>query len=70
MKRLKTFWRDERGCLPAMEWVFVASILTLGAIAGLLALQHAGELPTLSRVRRPGRAERTALSAEAGHALI
>jgi len=38
---LWNFWRDERGCVLAMEWVFVASILTLGAIAGLLVMHHA-----------------------------
>jgi Flp pilus assembly pilin Flp len=37
---LARFCRDERGCLAAMEWTFVASLLTLGAIAGLLAMQH------------------------------
>ena len=34
------FWRDERGYLATMEWAFMASLLTLGAIAGLLAMQH------------------------------
>lgn len=35
--RIWAFFRDERGCLP-VEWAFVASILTLGAIAGLVVL--------------------------------
>jgi hypothetical protein len=39
-KLLGDFWRDDRGCVPAMEWVFVASILTLGTVAGLLFVQH------------------------------
>lgn len=39
-KLLGDFWRDERGCVPTTEWMFVASILTLGTIAGMLALQH------------------------------
>jgi hypothetical protein len=39
-KLLGNFWRDERGCVPAKEWIFVASILTLGTIAGMLALQY------------------------------
>lgn len=43
-KQLCEFLRDERGCMLAMEWVFVASILTLGAVAGLLALHHAEEV--------------------------
>jgi hypothetical protein len=37
---LSVFVRDERGSLT-MDWIFVASILTLGTIAGLLALWHA-----------------------------
>ena len=37
------FCRDERGSVLATEWVFVASILTLGTIAGLLALQATNE---------------------------
>lgn len=43
MRQLFTsFWRDERGCAPATEWMLVASILTLSAFAGLAALHHAG----------------------------
>ncbi|HTU21375.1 MAG TPA: hypothetical protein VMG10_25275 [Gemmataceae bacterium] len=38
---LRTFWRDDRGCLAA-EWTLVASILTLSALATLAALHHAG----------------------------
>ena len=37
---LSVFVRDERGS-RTMDWIFVASILTLGTIAGLLALWHA-----------------------------
>jgi len=39
-KRLREFFRDDRGCAAVTNWMFVASILTLGSIAGLLALQH------------------------------
>lgn len=32
-KLLREFWCDERGYVPVTEWMLVASILTLGAIA-------------------------------------
>lgn len=35
-------WRDERGCVPATEWMLVASVLTLSALAGMAALYQAG----------------------------
>jgi Flp pilus assembly pilin Flp len=35
---LEEFWRDDRGCVPAMEWMLVASILTLGVIAAQLVV--------------------------------
>ncbi len=38
-KLLGEFWRDDRGCVPAMEWILVASILTLGAIAVQVIIQ-------------------------------
>lgn len=38
---LGKFLRDDRGCLAA-EWMLVASILTLSALAGLAALHRAG----------------------------
>jgi Flp pilus assembly pilin Flp len=38
-KLLREFWRDERG-YGTMEWAFVASVLTLGTVVGLLALWH------------------------------
>jgi Flp pilus assembly pilin Flp len=38
---LGKFWRDERGCVAATEWMLVASILTLSAIAGLAAMHCA-----------------------------
>ncbi len=30
------FWGDERGSVPATEWMLVASILTLGVVAATL----------------------------------
>jgi Flp pilus assembly pilin Flp len=39
-KYLRDFWRDDRGCAAATYWMFVASILTLGSIAGISALHH------------------------------
>lgn len=42
-KLLRQLWRDDRGCVLVIEWVFVASILTLGTIAGMLAMQHLGD---------------------------
>jgi hypothetical protein len=42
-KLLRQLWRDDRGYVLVMEWVFVASILTLGTIAGMLAMQHSGD---------------------------
>ncbi len=37
-KFLRTLWRDDRGYVPVMEWMLVASILTLGAFVTLLVL--------------------------------
>jgi hypothetical protein len=34
--------RDERGCVEASEWMLVASILTLSALAGMAALCQVG----------------------------
>jgi hypothetical protein len=48
-KLLCEFQRDERGCVPAMEWVLVASILTLGVMAAMLAMQHAEEIGAAER---------------------
>jgi hypothetical protein len=41
MKFLMNFVHDERGCLLTTEWVVVAMVLTLGAVAGLLAAHEA-----------------------------
>src|SRR5581483_3981660 len=34
-------WSDDSGALIATEWVFVATILVLGAITGLVAVRQA-----------------------------
>jgi hypothetical protein len=34
-------WNDDGGALIATEWVFVATILVLGAITGLVAVRQA-----------------------------
>jgi len=34
-------WKDDCGALIATEWVFVATILVLGAITGLVAVRNA-----------------------------
>ncbi|MGH7170466.1 MAG: hypothetical protein ACRELF_08260 [Gemmataceae bacterium] len=39
---LEQFWRDDHGCVAAAEWMLVASILTLSALAGMAALHRAG----------------------------
>ena len=42
-KLIRQFWHDDRGYVLATEWMLVASILTLGAIAGMLALRQCEE---------------------------
>jgi hypothetical protein len=34
-------WKDDAGALIATEWVFVATILVLGSITGLVAVRQA-----------------------------
>jgi hypothetical protein len=38
---LVRLWNDDAGALIAAEWVFVATILVLGAITGLVAVRQA-----------------------------
>ena len=38
---LRKLWDDDSGALIATEWVFLASILILGIITGLVALRQA-----------------------------
>ncbi len=40
-KMVAHFWRDERGAVVAGEWVFVATILVLGAVTGAVIARHA-----------------------------
>jgi Flp pilus assembly protein TadG len=51
---LRRFWHDERGSV-GMEWAFVATILVLGAITGVVASRQAllsqQEPPALTRAR-------------------
>ena len=42
MRRLmQKLWSDDHGALIATEWVFVATILVLGIITGLIAVRQA-----------------------------
>src|SRR5215471_1689019 len=42
MRRLfQRLWNDDSGALIATEWVFVATILVLGIITGLVAVRQA-----------------------------
>jgi Flp pilus assembly pilin Flp len=34
------FWRDESGSVMVGDWVFVATILVLGAVTGMVALHQ------------------------------
>jgi Flp pilus assembly pilin Flp len=34
------FWRDESGSVIVGDWVFVATILVLGAVTGMVAIQQ------------------------------
>ena len=36
---LLELWKDDAGALIATEWVFVATILVLGSITGLVAVR-------------------------------
>src|SRR4051812_15638023 len=41
VRRLLTrLWNDDRGALIATEWVFVATLLILGIITGLIAVRQ------------------------------
>lgn len=42
-KQIEIFWRDERGYMPATEWMLAATILTLGSLAALLAMHNADD---------------------------
>jgi hypothetical protein len=38
---MRALWKDDCGALIATEWVFVATILVLGSITGLVAVRQA-----------------------------
>jgi hypothetical protein len=38
---LSLLWSDDEGSVLALEWTFVATILVLGAITGLMAARDA-----------------------------
>jgi hypothetical protein len=38
---MRRVWQDDTGALIATEWVFVATILVLGSITGLVAVRQA-----------------------------
>jgi hypothetical protein len=38
---LARFWNDEGGTVIGSEWVFVATVLVLGTITGLVAVRQA-----------------------------
>jgi hypothetical protein len=41
MRPMRKLWNDDCGALIATEWVFVATILVLGVITGLVAVRQA-----------------------------
>jgi hypothetical protein len=41
MRQLMMLWKDDSGALIATEWVFVATILVLGSITGLVMVRQA-----------------------------
>jgi hypothetical protein len=34
---LQRLWQDERGSVDALDWAFVATLLVIGAITGVVA---------------------------------
>ena len=38
---LKNLWVDDRGALIAMEFLFVATILVIGTVVGLVSVRNA-----------------------------
>lgn len=47
-----TFWTDERGSIEVGDWVFVTTILVLGAVTGLATIRHL-RLDDLVRAVKP-----------------
>lgn len=46
---MRTLWQDEEGSILAGEWIFVATILVLGAVTGSILMQS----ETLSSALEP-----------------
>jgi Flp pilus assembly pilin Flp len=44
LRSLSAFWRDEQGSM-AVEWAFLATILVLGAVTGIIAMRQAEPSP-------------------------
>ncbi len=47
LKLMSKLWRDQRGTGMAGDWVFVATILILGAVTGLVTMRQT-QLPDLA----------------------
>jgi len=41
LRLLRKVWRDDEGALLATEWVFMATILVIGVIPGMVAVRDA-----------------------------
>ena len=41
LRFLRKLWRDDAGALLATEWVFMATILVIGVIPGMVAVRDA-----------------------------
>ena len=41
LRLLRKLWRDDEGALLATEWVFMATILVIGVIPGMVAVRDA-----------------------------
>jgi hypothetical protein len=50
-KLIRKLWQDDRGTVMGAEWVFVATILVLGAVTGLVAMRQTNLSDLASSVR-------------------
>lgn len=41
MRLLRRLWNDDAGALLTAEWLFMATILVIGLVAGLVAIRNA-----------------------------
>ena len=44
---VRRFWKDESGSVEVADWAFVATILVLGAITGLMASRQVDSMDDL-----------------------